>query len=204
MDNLEKIFVNSPLRRLMERYLEFDALRKMLESNHIRLSGSTILEAGCGSGYGLKLLHEAFEPRGLYGFDILPDEVRMARQRKIPAIISVDSVVRTKFPPSMFDAVFEFTVLHHIPQWRQAMKEIYRILRPRGVFLGSDLDRETTDFFEKTTGVKHPKDAQFEWPEFIHELHNAGFEVLEKKLILGRLGLFLCRKKSKPDSPISI
>ncbi len=194
MDNLEKIFVNSPLRRLMERYLEFDALRKMLESNHISLSGKTILEAGCGSGYGLKLLYEAFKPAKLFGFDILPAEVELAHQRKIPAIISVDSVVHTKFPSDTFDAVFEFTVLHHIPQWRQAMEEICRLLHPNGVFLASDLDKETTDFFEKTTGVKHPKDAQFEWPEFMHGLRNAGFEILEKRLILGRLGLFLCKR----------
>ncbi len=188
----------------MERYLEFDALRKMLESKHISLSRKTVLEAGCGSGYGLKLIYEAFKPSKLYGFDILLDEVKLARERKIPAIISVDSIVHTKFPSDSFDAVFEFTVLHHIPPWRHAMKEIHRLLRPNGVFLASDLDKETTDFFEKTTGVKHPKDAQFEWPEFIQGLLQAGFEILEKRLILGRLGLFLCRKKSNPDSPISI
>ncbi len=194
MDNLEKIFVNSPLRRLMERYLEFDTLRKMLESNHLNLRGKIILEAGCGSGYGLKLLHHTFEPKELFGFDILPGEVEIARRRKIPAEISVDSVVHTQFQPCKFDAVFEFTIMHHIPQWRHAMVEIYRILRPNGVFLASDLDKETTDFFEKTTGVKHPKDAQFEWSDFIRGLQHAGFKILEKRLIFGRLGLFLCQK----------
>ena len=200
MDNLEKIFVNSPLRRLMQKYLEFDAFQRFLEKNNINLSAKTILDAGCGSGYGLVLLHQAFKPRELYGFDILPDEVKLARQRKIPAIINVDSIVHTKFPSGKFDAIFEFTVLHHVPEWRQAMVEIQRILQPNGVFLASDLNKQLTDFFEKTTGIRHPKEAQFQWPEFIQGLQNARFDILEKKLILGKFGLFLCQKKDERTS----
>jgi len=179
----------------MQKYLEFRMLGKFLESHHINLRGKALLDAGCGSGYGLKLIHDTFNPQELRGFDILAGEVALARKRGISATITRDSIVATRFPPETFDAVFEFTILHHVPQWRDAIKEVARILKPQGVFLLSDLNKFSTDFFAFTTRVHHPPDAQFQWPDFIRGLQEAGFAILQQRILLRQLGLFLCQKR---------
>ncbi|MHC1764566.1 MAG: methyltransferase domain-containing protein [Verrucomicrobiia bacterium] len=33
-----------------------------------------------------------------------------------------------------YDAVFDFAIIHHVPNWRDALVEVNRVLRPGGVF----------------------------------------------------------------------
>jgi ubiquinone/menaquinone biosynthesis C-methylase UbiE len=70
-----------------------------------------------------------------------------------------------------YDAVFEFTILHHVPDWRRALGEIRRVLRPGGLFLFEELSRE---FFSEMPVVSpllrrftvHPWDTMFDFPTF--------------------------------------
>lgn len=40
-----------------------------------------------------------------------------------------------RLPSEKFDAVFIFDVLHHVPEWRSALKEINRVLKACCVLL---------------------------------------------------------------------
>lgn len=39
------------------------------------------------------------------------------------------------FPDQTFDLITSFQVLHHIPHYKKMLKEIYRVLKPNGVFI---------------------------------------------------------------------
>jgi 2-polyprenyl-3-methyl-5-hydroxy-6-metoxy-1,4-benzoquinol methylase len=191
------MFVNSPLKKIMLRYFELPIFKKYAKSIGVNLNKMVILDGGCGSGYGLKRIYKSFRPKALYGIDILPREVQLAQHQKIPAKVFTRNLVDTKFPSKKFDAVFIFTVLHHIPEWRQALKEISRILKPNGILFVDELNRKLVEFFRITTGVQHPPEAQFEWSEFIEGLKEANFIIARKRIIVDGFGLFCCVKNSK-------
>jgi ubiquinone/menaquinone biosynthesis C-methylase UbiE len=194
IDTLDLVFVNSFMKRFMLKYFEMIIFNKFLKSHKICLTNKTILDAGCGSGFGLQLIQENFHPSQLYGFDILPEQVLRAQKRKLKAKISIGDITNIKFPSEMFDAVFIFTVLHHIPEYPLALKEISRILKPGGVLLIDELNKRLLNFFDKFLGVKHPEESRFEWPELLKAMDDADLITLSKKTLFLGFGLFLCQK----------
>ena len=195
IDTLDLAFVNSLMKRFMLKYFEMITFKKFLKSHKIRLTNKTILDAGCGSGFGLKLIEESFHPSNLFGFDILPEQVLRAQKRNSKARISIGDITNIKFPSEMFDAVFVFTVLHHIPDYPVALKEISRILKPGGVLLIDELNKRLINFFDKFLGVKHPEKSRFEWSELLRTIDDADFKTLSKKTLFIGFGLFLCQKE---------
>jgi ubiquinone/menaquinone biosynthesis C-methylase UbiE len=196
IDTLDKIFVNSPLKRFMQKYFEMEIFKKFLKSYKIQITNKTILEAGCGSGFGLHLIQKEFNPLSLYGFDILPEQVLKAKKRNLSAQISIGDVTSINYPAMKFDMVFIFTVLHHIPEYPKALKEISRVLKPGGYLLIDELNKRLIDFFDKFLGVKHPEKSRFKWNELYKAIENANMIIIDKNIFPIGFGLFLCQKKS--------
>jgi ubiquinone/menaquinone biosynthesis C-methylase UbiE len=42
-------------------------------------------------------------------------------------------------PDSRYDAVFDFGIIHHVPDWRAAVAEVARVLRPQGRFYAEEV-----------------------------------------------------------------
>jgi SAM-dependent methyltransferase len=100
------------------------------------VQGKTVLDLGCGSGESLVPLVK----RGAHviGLDISPDLIHLARQRLssygLSAVVQVGSAYDTGLPKESVDVVFSMALLHHLDLPR-ARQEIYRVLRPRGLFI---------------------------------------------------------------------
>jgi ubiquinone/menaquinone biosynthesis C-methylase UbiE len=79
-----------------------------------------------------------------------------------------------------FDLVMDFGILHHVPDWRDALAQVQRVLRPGGEFLFEDLPVET---WERGIGIPfkriadHPYEEMFKKQEFVDELRALGFDV---------------------------
>jgi SAM-dependent methyltransferase len=100
------------------------------------IRGKTVLDLGCGSGENLvPLVTRGAE---VIGIDISPDLVQLARQRLsnygLEATLYPGSAYDTGLPPESVDVVFSMALLHHL-DLPTARKEIYRILRPGGLFI---------------------------------------------------------------------
>lgn len=196
IDQKELWLVNTPVRRFFQRYYEFRAFKRYLRNNHINLTNKVILDVGCGCGYSSELIIQELQPKELFAFDILPAEVELARQRGLSANIFVGDVMDIKLPSEKFDAVFIFDVLHHVPEWRTALKEINRVLNSDGVLLVQEPNRKGLDGIERYFNIYHSKDSRFEPPEFIEGLEESGFRVVDKrKMYVGLFQSCLCIKK---------
>ena len=85
-----------------------------------------------------------------------------------------------ELPDGTFDLVMDFGIIHHVPNWRDALAEVHRTLRPGGEFLFEELPLET---WERGIGVPfkriadHPYDEMFRKQEFVDELKALGFAV---------------------------
>ena len=105
----------------------------ILQDHRPASSELDLLEIGCSAGYGTVVYAEAF--RSVTGIDIDEPAVRHAiRVNARPNVryLVMDSQ-QTGFPDASFDVVTCTHIYEHVPDARRLMREIHRLLRPRGV-----------------------------------------------------------------------
>lgn len=103
--------------------------------------GGDVLEIGPGFGATTRVLAERL-PR-LSVLELDPGYCERLRAELPDATVTVTQGDATAlpYPDASFSAVLCFTMLHHIPtaaQQDQAFAEVARVLRPGGVFAGTD------------------------------------------------------------------
>lgn len=97
-----------------------------------------VLEVGCGAGVALAVLHRLAAPELLIGLDVNRAALDAAAENTAglrPAVRLVQADVRAiPFGDEFFDAVIDFGTCYHIPRGGDALREIERVLKTRGVF----------------------------------------------------------------------
>ena len=66
------------------------------------------------------------------------------------ATFTEGDVSSLEFPDSSFDLVMDFGIVHHVPNWKNALAEVHRTLKVHGEFLFEDLSVET---WERGIGI---------------------------------------------------
>jgi len=124
------------------------------------------LEVGCGRGAGARIIHRTFQPRTLYASDLDPQMIRKA-ERYLPAadrnpirFLTAD-VLYLPFGNESFEVVFGFGVLHHVPDWESAIREIGRVLKPGGVYFLEELYPGLYQNFITKHILLHPQENRF-------------------------------------------
>ena len=138
----EKWMMRSPVRRWMLRRVE---VPRVLDGVDLP-AGARVLEIGCGDGYGALLLRRRAPAAEVVALDLDPAMLRHARRmlarppRRLrgagarPVALVCGDATALAFPDASFDAVVLFGMLHHVTRWREAVREVYRVLAPGGVF----------------------------------------------------------------------
>jgi ubiquinone/menaquinone biosynthesis C-methylase UbiE len=193
LSKLEYLAMNNPVRRSVQKKLEFRNLKRFLKDNNIDLKGRVILDAGCGSGYSTLLIQNEFHPSKLTAFDFMPEQIKLAKRRNLNAELFVGSITGTGLPSNSFDAVFVFGVLHHVKDWAKGLEEVVRVLKPGGALIIEELGRFITHA-SNLLGFNHPKENRFNWEELEAAMDEAGLRVLEKKSLVKGTKSYLCKK----------
>jgi len=173
----EKLMVNNPIRDWFMRG-EMAAFRRLADLP----AGAAVLDMGCGRGTSVRLILSALggRPARLVAFDVDSAAIEQARRRLAPLLgesveLRVADATRLPFADAEFDAALELGILHHIPDWRAALRETARVLKPGGVFY----------FAEPSYGrihrgmyclLGHPKGAGFTADELRRALVEAGLQ----------------------------
>jgi ubiquinone/menaquinone biosynthesis C-methylase UbiE len=96
--------------------------------------GLKVLEVGCGLGTDGAQFAEA--GADYIGVDLTDEAVELARTRfnlfHLPGKFQTADAENLPFAESSFDLVYSHGVLHHTPETGKAIKEIHRVLKPRG------------------------------------------------------------------------
>ena len=163
LGRFEFLAMNSPIREWSMKQWEFPLVRDMLQTHGIDLSGKIIVDLGCGSGYGTGLLLKEFKPSRIIAFDIMPEQIELAKKRNLDVDFKIGDATAIDMPDSSCDAVFDFGILHHISVWRKALSESVRVLVPGGIMF-----------------IEEPHKT-FEWDEFESGIQEAGFKILERR-----------------------
>ncbi|WP_216699374.1 class I SAM-dependent methyltransferase [Actinotalea ferrariae] len=181
MNALESAAVNSTARRALQRFFELSWLIRLGG----RLDGGRALEIGCGSGYGTQLIIERMGAASVDAVDPDPRMVDRARRRlrrhaNVVRIVHGDALDlggALGAEGGSYDAAFDFAVLHHIEDWRAALDEVARTLRPGGRFYfvevtSAALARPTYDRL-----FDHPEHDRFAAGQLLAELSRHGLDV---------------------------
>jgi SAM-dependent methyltransferase len=111
-----------------------EGLVRLLGARHVRAlsrgleAGARVLDVGCGRGVLLSALaRRGFEA---HGFEVSPSAAAGVDRR---AVIRFGKNLReAEYPRSYFDQVIIWHVLEHLPDPRQTLDEIRRVLKPGG------------------------------------------------------------------------
>jgi ubiquinone/menaquinone biosynthesis C-methylase UbiE len=184
--------MQSGWRRWYIRRIELATFKKF----GLRIEGRDILEVGCGSGYAASLL-TAEAPRSYTGLDIMPEQLALARERKLPGARFVQGSADdlSAFPDASFDAVLDFCILHHVEGWRSFFDECRRVLRDGGCIYIADLSRRCIHVIDALLGWDHAEEALFSFEELEQEAKRRGFRTVKKAIDLGAEGYFCFRKE---------
>lgn len=112
-------------------------MNEQLAKSLALLEGSTALDAGCGEG-GVALHLAKQHGLQVSGIDLLDFNITHAQQaaRKQgltkSATFQVGTYMELPFKSGAFDAVYTMETLVHAPDYRKALKEFYRVLKPGG------------------------------------------------------------------------
>jgi ubiquinone/menaquinone biosynthesis C-methylase UbiE len=179
LNRLEKLMMNQPLRTPLVEYLYLGRHVSELDGN---LAGKKVLEVGCGAGVWMETMLRYLGVAQVHAFDADPDMVKRAQKRLaryIPARVTlmVADVTRIPEEDASFDAVFDIAILHHVEDWRAALREISRVLCPGGFFYLEEVTRKGLEGWFNRTFFEHPQEDRFDTAELVAGLEKNGLWV---------------------------
>lgn len=176
---LERLLILNPIRPLIQRHLEAWQLQKLGGL----LQGGHVLEIGCGPGSGIDLIFDVFGATTVHAFDLdhkMVDRARRRQGRRNPSVrFWTGNARRIPIPDATYDAVFNFGTLHHVVDWRAALAEVRRVLKPGGRFYCEEILAHyiTHPFWGRL--MTHPQTGRFDGVGFVAALKQKGFKVRE-------------------------
>jgi ubiquinone/menaquinone biosynthesis C-methylase UbiE len=194
LNAIEKALMNNPLRAAVQR--QFEARRLLAMGGPT--PGARTLEVGCGRGVGTELVFDMFGADSVEAFDLDPRMVALARERLAArgdrVRLRVGDVEHIDAANGAYDAVFDFAIIHHVRDWRAALREIARVLRPGGRLYAEEILRDLihNPFWRRV--LDHPMEDRFDATEFADGLEAVGLHVTARRDLLTQAAWFVARK----------
>lgn len=122
----------------------------------------TIIDLGTGSGYVAFSIAEKYNGTNIIGLDIVTETLKRNTQKAIDnnfcnlRFVSYDGS-NFPFSDNSVDKIITRYALHHFPELKESLKEIYRILKPNGKLIISDPtpnDNDTNQFVDRFMQMK--------------------------------------------------
>jgi SAM-dependent methyltransferase len=157
-------YYDDPLSHAATRYWQSEEWRE-IRSFLPKSSSGKALDVGAGRGIAsFALAKEGFSVTALE-----PDQSelvgagairQLAREQRLPIEVCGESAARLPFEDGSFDVAFGRAVLHHTPDLDATCRELYRILKPGGTFIGVrehviSHERDLPKFFESHPLHRH-------------------------------------------------
>lgn len=186
--------MNNPVRAAIQRRFEVPRLLAMGGA----MKRGRALEIGCGRGVGTELVLDCFGADRVDAFDLDPDMVERARRRLAPrgdrVRLWVGDATAIDAPDATYDAVFDFAIIHHVPDWRRTLLEIRRVLKPGGRFYAEEvLDQFILHPLWRRV-LDHPLTDRFGHDGFRVALDETGLRVVASRQLWGNFAWFVADK----------
>lgn len=143
----------------------------------------SLLEVGCGTGFVLAGLRDAFPALRLVGSELFEEGLAIARHR-LPDVELVQLDALEMAFPDEFDVVGAFDVLEHVDEDERALRGMQRALRPGGGLLL--LVPQHPRLWSEMDAVAHHV-RRYTRRDLAAKVARAGFEVVEASSFVSAL-----------------
>ena len=197
LNRIEKALMNNAVRAALQR--QFEAPRLLGMGGPI--DGGHALELGCGRGIGVEAILDDFRASRVDAFDLDPQMVALAEKRlanRGAAVrLWVGDAESIPSADATYDAVFDFGIIHHVPSWRNVLREVRRVLRPGGRFYAEEvLARFILNPITRRV-LDHPLEDRFDHAGFVRALEDHGFEMIDSRDLAGLFGWYVARTRAE-------
>jgi len=110
-------------------------VRELLSAFSRDAGNQRLLDVGCGTGFIPDLAYDLFQQ--MEGIDLTPEMLARVTPRE-NLTLSLGQAEHLPFPPSSFDVVTCYSVLHHLEDPQAVFFEIRRVLKPGGIFYADE------------------------------------------------------------------
>ena len=145
--HLDKLYKFGQLSDLIFRGIELKVVSQKLRK--LSLTG-TSMDLGCGDGFLNKTI---FKDKFDFGID--NDEaglVKVAIKKKRYKKILIESATKMSLANNSLDLIFSNSVIEHIPDNKNLLKEVSRVLKPNGYFIFTCPSSYFTTYLTKNFG----------------------------------------------------
>jgi ubiquinone/menaquinone biosynthesis C-methylase UbiE len=175
----ERWVVNNPVR-VLEQGFHVRWFRKI---KPLRPT-DVVLEVGCGRGAGAVLTVEEMKPARVHAMDLDFQMIRRGLKYVPPELRSkisfyVGDLEHLPHRGASVDAVFCYGVLHHVPNWKGALEETRRVLKPGGTLFLEELYPSFYQNFITRHILDHPSEDRFRSADLRNALSRAGFKMID-------------------------
>lgn len=186
MHSIEKWLVNSRIWSWILKHWMMPRLFSCIEP----LKGK-VLELGCGQGVTSECLLETYPDIALTALDYDLHQVKLSQSRltkfgKRATPVRGDAT-NLSIKENSFDTVIELNAFHHIKDFKTAMQESFRVLKPGGLFIAKDVSVLLTKPIEPWSA-----EGFFTKNGFIRDLSSIGFSIQKTKGLVWFL--VVCKK----------
>jgi len=195
LNRLEFVLMNNPVRAAIQRHVE---ARRLLRLGG-PIMGGAALELGCGRGVGAAIILDVFGASSVDAFDLDPRMVARARRRLDPRAdvrLWVGDATAIPCPDARYEAVFDFGILHHVPDWRAALREVRRILKPGGRFYAEEVLAAYLRNPLLARLFRHPTHDRFDAEQFVAAVREAGLTPTGEETLGNAFAWFVARREA--------
>ena len=102
------------------------------------VSYKKLLDVGCGTGHLIDLLQRN-HPATFFGLDLSPKMLHVAKNKLGNTVqLQEGSADTLPYTNNFFDVITCVQSFHHYPDPAKSMQEVYRVLKPGGLYILSD------------------------------------------------------------------
>ena len=155
-----RVWVDSRVRAAAQRRVEAPVLRQLGGT----LDGGEALEVGPGRrGTGSRLALELFGAARVRAVELPPASAQACRRALADlgdrVVVEQGDATALPLPDRSVDAVFCYHLLHHAQEWRAAVREAARVLRPGGRLYAAEMTARIVDSRPLRAVSFHPADG---------------------------------------------
>jgi len=154
---------------------EGDVVFKMLG----KLKGLKVLDIGCGAGRLTKFLKN--EGGEVYVTDVSEEMLKIV-EKKVPGVKTFKAAMdKLPFEDNSFDIVTAAFVIVHLNTLEKSFEEAYRVLRPGGFFVVTNVNQRKPPKLKTQEGEKIVIKSQYHRPEDVKKALESCFFSIEKE-----------------------
>lgn len=167
-----------------------DVVRQVIAEMEFR-AGDQVLDLGCGSGWGTRLLANGAPGSGAVGIDVSPEMIAKAdasHDWTYRARYEKGTFEALDFPDGKFNKIFSMEALYYAVDLDRALAEMFRVLKPGGtadIVVDFYKDSPHTASWPDMVGLELNHLSEEEWKT---RFEAAGFSPVETRRVIDTRG----------------